>query len=243
MDDITKKFTLSIDDKESRKFPCRTCNFETKHIVIACLIEHGSQDCGRGNSVDWCVYNQIIQCLGCEEVSFRVCSTNSEDYDHDDTGSPYYNETVTYFPGRAIGPKMIDHWLLPWGISQIYKEARAAVENELLIIGGIAIRALLESICSDVGAKGRKLDVKIDDLHSRSLVTKEGVETLHKIRLLGNRAAHKAQAHSKAQLILALEVIEHILIGTYIIPDNAKKLFKNLDVVKKLASPPEGLVK
>lgn len=241
MDQITKVFVLGVEDHKQHKYPCRKCNLETKHDVVACLTENGSQDCGSGNSVDWTQQNQIIQCLGCEEVSFRICSTNSEDYDHDyENGRRYHNETVTYFPGRAIGSKVIDHWLLPWGIGQIYKEARSAVENELFIIGGIAIRTLLESICSDVGAKGRKLDLKIDDLHEKSLVTKEGVETLHKIRILGNRAAHKSEAHSKDQLLLALEVIEHILIGSYIIPERAKELFKNLEVVRQLPSPSEG---
>ena len=241
MDQITKVFVLGVEGHKQQKYPCRTCNLETKHDVVACLTENGSQDCGRGNCVDWTQENQIIQCLGCEEVSFRVCSTNSEDYEHDyEAGHRYHNETVTYFPGRAIGSKVIDHWLLPWGIGQIYKEARSAVENELFIIGGIAIRTLLESICSDVGAKGRKLDLKIDDLHEKSLVTKEGVETLHKIRILGNRAAHKSEAHSKDQLLLALEVIEHILIGSYIIPERAKELFKNLEVVRQLPSPSEG---
>jgi hypothetical protein len=238
MGQITKVFKLTVETDNSEKFPCKKCSIETKHKIVACLEENGSEDCGGGHSVDWSEENQIIQCLGCEEVSFRVCSTNSEDYDHDyETNGTYYNRTITYYPGRVLGSKVIDHWLLPWGIGQIYKEARTAVENELFIIGGIAIRALLESICSDVKAKGRNLELKINDLHERSLVTKEGVETLHKIRLLGNRAAHRALAHSKDQLLLALEVIEHILIGTYIIPERAKAIFKNLDVVKKLPPP------
>lgn len=238
MGQITKTFTLTVATDNDQKFPCKKCSLETKHKVVACLEENGSEDCGGGNSVDWSEEHQIIQCLGCEEISFRVCSTNSEDYDFDDeTNTQYLCRTITYYPGRVPGSKVIDHWLLPWGISGIYKEARSAVENELFIIGGIAIRALLESICSDVEAKGDNLAQKINDLHARSLVTKEGVETLHKIRLLGNQAAHTAKAHSKDQLLLALEVIEHILIGTYIIPERAKKIFKNVDGVKKLPPP------
>jgi hypothetical protein len=235
---ITKSFKFTNVTDDEQKFPCKKCSLETKHKVVVCYTENGSEDCGGGHSVDWTEDNQIIQCLGCEEISFRVCSTNSEDYDYDDDlGGQYYVATVTYYPGRVLGSKVIDHWLLPMGIAQVYKEARTAVETELFIIGGIAIRALLESICADVKAKGRTLELKIDDLHARSLVTKEGVETLHKIRLLGNLAAHEAQAHSKDQLLLALEVIEHILIGTYIIPERAKEIFKNFNVVKKLPPP------
>nr|WP_305777842.1 DUF4145 domain-containing protein [Pseudomonas sp. Hg5Tf] len=227
-------------ENEVAKFPCKACCLETNHKVVAVFLESGAEYVGNGNSFNWNVYNQIIQCMGCEEVSFRVRSTNSEDYDHDyETGQMIYNEIVTYYPGRALGSKVLDYWLLPEGIAQIYKEARAAVENELFIVGGISIRALLESICSDAEAKGKRLVNKIDDLHARSLVTKEGVETLHAIRVLGNRAAHNATHHSREQLLLALEVIEHILIGIYIIPARAEKAFKNLKVAK-LPSPVAG---
>ncbi|UZJ58247.1 DUF4145 domain-containing protein [Pseudomonas sp. KU26590] len=237
MSDVTKEFELQTDKLLAHNYPCRKCGLETKHQTVSRYTERGAQYYG-GHHIDWAESNEIIQCLGCEEVSFRKCSTNSESLDYNyKTGQPYYVETVAFYPGRALGSKVIDHWLLPWSIGEVYKEARTAIENELFIIGGIAIRSLLESICSDVEAKGRNLAKKIDDLHARSLVTKEGVETLHKIRLLGNLSAHAAKRHTKDQLMLALEVVEHILIGTYIIPARAKDTFKGLDEVKKLLAP------
>lgn len=238
MGKTTKIFKLNTNAGSGHQYPCRTCGLETQHAVIVCYSESGSQDCGRGHTVDWYQDNQIIQCLGCQEISFRRSSTNSEDYEPDyETGDLYHNETVTFYPGRVLGSKVIDHWVLPWAIAQVYREARAAVENELFIIGGIAIRSLLESICLDVKAEGRNLAKKIDNLHARSLVTQEGIDTLHKIRLLGNMAAHSGQPHSKDQLMLALEVVEHILVGTYIIPARAKEMFKDLSVVNKLPAP------
>lgn len=236
---ITKKYTLDSSGEKKLKCPCKNCCVETNHTVIASYAENGSEYCGSGNSVDWRIDNQLIQCMGCEEVSFRTASSDSESYYDDyETDQRVYDESITYYPGRVLGSKIIDHWSLPVGIGQIYREARTAVESELFIVGGIAIRALLESICSDVKAKGCNLEKKIDDLHARSLVTKEGVETLHKIRVLGNRAAHKAQHHSRDQLLLALEVIEHILTGTYIIPDRSAAVFKS--IVLPALAPPES---
>lgn len=110
-----------------------------------------------------------------------------------------------------------------------------AVENELLIIAGIAIRAPLEAICKEVKAVGSNLSKKIDDLNVKSLVTKEGVETLHKVRILGNRSAHESEAHSQDQLLLALEIVEHILVGTYIIPFKVQATFKELEDKKPVA--------
>lgn len=154
----------------------------------------------------------------------------------------YNPSTVKFYPGRAAGPRIEEHWYLPGRISQIYSEARSAVESELLIIVGIAIRALLEAICKEVKATGRDLYKKIDDLHVKSLVTKEGVETLQKVRLLGNRAAHESEAHSQGQLLLALEVVEHILVGTYIIPAKVRTVFKSLtETEPKMLAPPPPL--
>ncbi|WP_460410398.1 MULTISPECIES: DUF4145 domain-containing protein [unclassified Pseudomonas] len=208
--------------------------------MISNYIERGSEEHGH-NMYDWRIEKQIVQCLGCEDVSFRVSSTNSEDYEHDDEGLMYNPPAVKYYPGRTAGSRIEEYWLLPNRISQIYSEARSAVEGELLIIAGIAIRALLEAICTEVKAAGRDLYKKIDDLHVKSLVTKEGVETLQKVRVLGNRAAHESEAHSQSQLILALEVVEHILVGAYIIPAKVKTTFKNLEVnAQNILAPPKA---
>lgn len=231
-----------FDNNPNDQFPCRQCCRETNHKIVSNYIERGSEDHGH-NSYDWRIEKQIVQCLGCEDVSFRVSSTNSEEYDYDDAGVQcYYPETVKYYPGRTAGSRIEEPWYLPIRIGQIYSEARLAVEGELLIIAGIAIRALLEAICIEVKVVGRNLYKKIDDLHVRSLVTKEGVETLHKVRILGNRAAHESEAHTQDQLLLALEVVEHILVGTYIIPLKAKEVFKGLEdesTVVLLALPAE----
>ncbi|WP_230982036.1 DUF4145 domain-containing protein [Pseudomonas sp. Bc-h] len=234
---ITKTFDITLDEM-TEKFPCKKCCLRSNHKIVATYTERGSEDCGGGNSVEWTVHNQIIQCLGCEEISFRVDSSNSEDWDHDEYGDAYWVSTVTFYPGRVVGSKIIDHESLPLDIEDIYRETRSALDNDLLIISGIGIRTILDTICSDVKAKGRNLEQKIDDLNARSLVTEEGVQTLHKIRVLGNHAAHRGKAPTKNQLLLALEVIEHILIGTYIIPYRAKKVFKNLEA-KKALPPPE----
>lgn len=227
-----------FEDKCISQFPCRNCSRATNHKIISNYIERGSEDYGH-NTYDWRVEKQIVQCLGCEDVSFRVSSTNSEDYEHDDEGLMYNPPTIKFYPGRTAGSRIEEHWFLPNRISQIYSEARAAVEGELLIIAGIAIRALLEAICKEVKATGKDLYKKIDDLHVKSLVTKEGVETLHKVRVLGNRAAHESEAHSQGQLILALEVVEHILVGTYIIPAKVKTVFKSLEInTSYMLTPP-----
>ena len=82
MGDITKEFSLEKVSTKTYKFICKECSKETSHIIASAFTERGSEDCGSGHSVDWNSTSQIIQCQGCESVSFRIVSTNSEDYEY-----------------------------------------------------------------------------------------------------------------------------------------------------------------
>lgn len=152
-------------------------------------------------------------------------ASDSESYDWDESGQ-YHHVSEKYYPGRSTGLKALESNLIPYRVSQIYQETRVAIENDLFIVGGIGVRALLDAICKEVNAQGKDLYEKIDDLNVKSLVTKEGVAALHKIRQLGNKSAHEAEAHTREQLSVALRVVEYIMEGTYIIPYEVEEAFK-----------------
>jgi len=225
MGKITKTYTLTTEHTENQKLICRECSRETSHSIIATYSENGSEEVYGPNTVDWNIQNQIIQCLGCETVSFRVLSTNSEDYDIDEDGM-YYNENIKFYPSRSEGLKEINVYMLPYNVQCIYKETILAIENEQNVLAGIGVRALIETICKDQEAEGRDLNQKINSLQKKSILTIEGAETLHKLRALGNEAAHEVKAQNKQQLQLAIKIIEHMLDGTYIIPQKVSQVFK-----------------
>jgi len=225
MGEITQTYKLTTDDEKKHRLYCKECSGFTLHSLVSSFDESGSEDCG-GGSVDWNCKNQTIQCLGCQTVSFRTVSTFSEDMEYDHDG-PYHPETIKYYPGRVQGVKTLESHLLPHTIQQIYKETVLSLENEQFILAGIGIRAIVETICKDLEAEGRDLYNKINALKDRSIVTQEGADTLHKLRVLGNSAAHEVKAHNSQQLELALQIIEHMLEGTYIIPARVESVFPN----------------
>ncbi len=224
MGEISQSYELNTGDENKHRLYCKECSGITLHSVVSSYDESGSEDCGGGNSVDWHCKNQTIQCLGCQTVSFRTVSTFSEDVEYDFDG-PYHPETIKYYPGRVQGVKTLESHLLPYTVQQIYKETVLSLENEQYILAGIGIRAIVETICKDLSAEGRDLYKKINTLKARSIVTQEGAETLHKLRVLGNSAAHEVKAHNSQQLELALQIIEHMLEGTYIIPSRVESVF------------------
>jgi len=94
------------------------------------------------------------------------------------------------------------------------------------VLSGIGIRALIETISKERNASGKDLMEKINDLVVQGVLTKDGADIFHKLRVLGNKAAHEVKPHSRDQLNLALDVVEHLLQGVYILLHHAKRKFK-----------------
>jgi hypothetical protein len=108
----------------------------------------------------------------------------------------------------------------------VYKETRSAICNKLRILAGVGLRAIVEAVCNEKNAEGKDLKARIDVLIALGLITKDGAVILHEIRLLGNAAAHEAKANTEPELHIALDVVEHLLSGVYILPKRAAQLQK-----------------
>lgn len=81
-------------DQEIRVL-CVTCNIETKHRVAASLDKHGSEfNRQEGWAINWQDRYQVVQCLGCDTVTFRHLNWFSEacnpEYGEDGTTEHLY---------------------------------------------------------------------------------------------------------------------------------------------------------
>lgn len=216
------------------KVACGECKAQTWHKVITSVDKSGSDDMGGGHSFDWDIHYQIIQCLGCKTLSFRQSMTDSESIEQTGPDQYEYVETETLFPSRTEGRGPLkDFHILPELLQRIYVETISSLNTKQPVLSGIGIRAILETVCRDKNAEGKDLYHKINHLVSISTLTKDGAEILHKLRNLGNDAAHNVIAHSPDQLILAMDVVEHLLQGTYILPHHAKKTFTSKPKARK----------
>ncbi|MCY1222766.1 hypothetical protein D9M72_348700 [compost metagenome] len=227
MENMWKEFSRVKANKKKHQFPCKTCGREQVHLVVAQYNENGGVDCRYG-SASWLTENQIIQCQGCETVSFRVTESSSEAMDYDEFNRPYYPKTEKFYPARIIGVASmneIDLLSMPGNIYKIYSETVQAIESGQNILAGIGIRALVEIVCEEKKIKGRSLYVKIQGLQDAGVVTEEGAKMLHHLRSLGNKAAHEVKAHSTEQLKTAIEVVGYMLLGTYTLPKKVEQAF------------------
>jgi hypothetical protein len=138
-----------------------------------------------------------------------------------------YQASVDVYPNPREGRQpLTDAGLLPDKIQRIYEESLQALNDTQPVLCGIGTRAIIETVCKDRNAIGGDLYNKINSLVGLGVLTKDGADILHKLRTLGNDAAHEVKPHSLQELGLAFDVVDHLLLGVYILPEHAKKTFK-----------------
>jgi len=223
----TIKYIPNSTLNEEHQVSCIKCSGKTTHKVVASYDLRGDYDDGH-YSMQWATDHQVIQCLGCKTVSYRKASSNSEDWiqrSHDGEGEYVIDETL--YPSRIDGIKGLedDTHYLPTNVRRIYDETLQALSSQSRVLAGIGLRALLETVCKEKNATGHDLLKKIDSLVAASVLTPSSAAILHKIRTLGNSAAHEVKPHSDKQLGLAMNIVEHLLKDVYILPKQAESEF------------------
>lgn len=225
---MSVEYHLNKTQNAEFELPCQKCTGKTTHKALATVDVRGSE--GDNNySFDWSTDHQVIQCLGCKSISFRVASSNSEDYYPISDDEYEYSVTEKLYPPRIEGRKGLgdDSVYLPMKVKQIYDETLTALSVQAPILAAIGLRALVEAVCKEKNASGRDLFNQIDNLVEQRVLTPAGAAILHKIRALGNAAAHEAKPHNERQLALAMDIVEHMLKDVYILPKQAESEFED----------------
>ncbi len=219
---------------------CIKCNTKkTKHKVLSSvkkLIEEND------NTYSLSVYTvdnyQIIECMGCGNVTFRSDHIFSEHWSIEKG----YDITEKLYPNRNEETIRIkDFCNTPDYIRLFYKETIDCFNNENLILCTAGTRALVEAICKDNniangnieytdknGIKQSKLSDslagKINGLFQNGKLTKENAEYLNELKFLGNEAVHELKSPTKDGLKICIEIIEHTIESLYEIPSKGKEL-------------------
>jgi hypothetical protein len=148
---------------EEFKVPCIECNRKTKHKVLQSVDYSGCEWVNRECSIDWTDNYQIIQCQGCETISFRHRSWFSEYQDFDSDGSMerlYPKRSATTLPVKDFGN-------IPTEIRRIYRETIDCFNNENLTLCAAGLRAIVEGLCADQCVKDGPLEIEKGMAHER----------------------------------------------------------------------------
>lgn len=222
---LKKEITVIKVKNQLRKVACSLCNIKTNHKVQASIRLFWDETEYEIQGED--LY-EIISCMGCDQLSFRLATSSSDDVTVDEEGNYINPQTEEIYPSRLMGRSPLrDQYFLPDKISVIYKETHAALSSKLKILAGVGIRALLEAVCIEEKAVGINLKERIDNLVQKGVLTKSNAVTLHQTRFLGNRSAHEVTAASNSELEVSFDILENLLETIYVIPKKAHSLLRN----------------
>lgn len=197
---------------------CRQCGQSTNHKVVYELIRQSEPD-EFFLQTTW----QIVECLGCNDISLRQETITEDDIDEYGEGTP----VERLYPSRISGRKNLDkQYLLPVKLNRIYDETLSALANSLLVLAGIGLRAIIETICDDKGVKSANLDGKINALVTQGIISQPQADVLHSLRILGNVAAHEVEPATPKELITGLEIAETMMKTIYILPELSSAIKK-----------------
>jgi hypothetical protein len=227
---------------KSYKVFCATCGRLTNHVVKTSLDDHGHNE---DADIHWEDHYQVIQCLGCETISFCHLEQNSE-YSHQ-IGVDEWDDGDVYhlYPSRSEKIRKLKSYpYAPPVLRRIYRETIESFNGESLTLCAGGIRAIIEGLCAAnsildgqvtvAGPSGtstiqrkNNLQGKISGLAERRLLTQAHADILHEHRFLGNEALHELALPSPGDLGLAIDIVEHIIDALYEVPAKGEEMRAN----------------
>lgn len=189
---------------------CNRCQKQTNHKILSIKYDPkvGDEDFICEESY------QIVKCLGCDNYEFRreYIDYENERYNFDEIFPKY---AVNAFNPREVA-------CIPSAIYNLYCEIKRAILSESMLLAGMGLRSLTESIANDLKIRCKKLQSKITKMKNMGFITEKQCSMLHEIRFLGNDATHDAFSPNKRSVNFALGIIETLIKQSYIQPQLAK---------------------
>lgn len=196
------------------KYFCRNCKGLRNHKLIHEVKTRGGDD---NDYFQWIRKYSIIECLGCETVSFLEIYGDTEMIAHNEDGEPdYYFDNYIYPLYLEESEELEYVHYIPDSIKVIYRETISAFKTNSYILTAGGLRAIIEAICNHLKIKKGNLANRIDLLHNKGHLTLSESKRLHSIRFLGNDALHEIEKPKKDHLFILLDIVNHLLSNLFI---------------------------
>lgn len=187
---------------------------------------------------------QVIECQGCDTLSFRMLYTDAQMQAWaDENFEPVSQEVYPYRSKFSMSIKSLIN--TPLNVKAIYKETVESFNGNQYILCGAGLRSIIEAICKDkkivsggvLDKSGKpildksgnpriskNLDGKIQGLMEKGFITEGSAGALHALRFLGNDAVHEVEAPSSEELRIAIGIVEASIESIYEMRHKATEL-------------------
>lgn len=212
------------------KSHCNKCGGPREHNILHEKETSGVEEIDENFSIHWGETYRLLQCAGCEAMSMREDSWNSENTD--EAGKPI--DTVKFLPPRIFRPK--PKWMeeieyvfeCPDLIQSLLNETYICLQNDCRSTAAMSVRAILEGIMIDkIGDQGSFV-ANINEFEKQGYISKKQREIIEPVLEVGHASIHRGFIPKADQLITLVDVVESIVLVIYVQPAKAAALKKKI---------------
>ena len=203
---------------DERRVLCQRCGNETTHVV-----RWDKPDSGDTGWILWWTEKAVVECLGCQAVTF--VESYGTDADVDENGNPIDN--AKYYPPRSDRFRELRAHIparLPEPIESLYSATYAAAISGSFWLAMIGIGSIIEAVGRELGIEKGLLAAKIDRLLEERYVSKDQAEVLHVVRDVRNVAVHEFKAPQADELAAVWEVLNNLIESALILPNMPNRI-------------------
>lgn len=209
-----RQVLIVMDD--TVRIHCNSCGRDTRHAIRSShtAVRDDLIEGAPGETFEEKTTLEILQCLGCEELSVR------ESAEHEAFGTAI----PRFYPPRIS--RRTPPWTskLPQAISAVVHEVYRALQADSPRLATIGARTVVDLVIldkvDDVGSFAEKLTA----LESQGYVGRRNREFISAALEAGSAAAHRGVAPDIADLNRVMDIVESLLESVYVLEDAADRL-------------------
>jgi uncharacterized protein DUF4145 len=203
--------------KKVTKSHCNTCARTNNHTVLVVKnIYGGTYDEGYGD-IGWTNSYELLECNGCESISFR----------HTYWFEPTDERDVTIYPPPTRRHPPLWQINLPSDVQQLLREVYSALAAESRSLAMMGARALVDMVLlKNVGDLGSFAE-KLAAAEKAGLIGRKNRDILATALDAGSAAAHRGYRASSFDVGAVMDIVENLLQAIYHLGSLADVLKKN----------------
>ena len=211
-----------VADKTTRgrsRAHCSPCGHLTNHDVIAVDREEYEETIEDRNFSCYDNY-EMLKCRGCGAVTLRVISQHIEDRE----------PRTTCYPAAIA--RRVPEWMtgsfdtpsIPFSVYFLMSEVYTAVQNDLLRLAGMGIRATLEELMRVKVGDHRTFKVLVDEFQKAGYLSTRQAGSLDSILEAGHAAIHRTWEPTATDIATLLDITESVIETAYLHERRARDL-------------------
>jgi hypothetical protein len=203
---------------------CSQCEGDRRHAVRTTFDRHwDNEEAGIDGHDTW----EILECLGCRNVTIAHTHWFSEDTDY--RGRPItHRDLYPPSPRRAKPEWTGDLWeALPddqqWLI-KLHEDIYGALGMKAFALASMGMRAIVDFVVTTkVGDEIKGFKNKLDAMHGQGLIPQSQVDVLYAAFDAGSAAAHRGYSPSRKDTNSLLDITESLLRRVYVDPFHERR--------------------